>query len=72
MACMYCGLPTDGGANHGTSEGCIHALQDETQRLRRDVRAIEARDTARRSDHPVSGLAHNSVKVQKVASSPWR
>jgi hypothetical protein len=34
MVCSYCGLPTDGGQNHGTTEQCIHALALEAQRLR--------------------------------------
>jgi hypothetical protein len=34
MVCSYCGLPTDGGQNHGTTEQCVHALTMEAQRLR--------------------------------------
>ena len=71
MPCSYCGLPTDGGTNHGTSEDCIRALLDETQRLRRDVRANEARETARRAE--VTGTTERAgVRVQRVASGAWR
>ena len=34
MVCSYCGLPTDGGQNHGTTEQCIRALAMEARRLR--------------------------------------
>lgn len=33
MACRYCGLPTDGGANHGATRECVDALAAETKRL---------------------------------------
>ena len=72
MPCNYCGLPTDGGTNHGTSEDCIHALLTETQRLRKDMRAIDAREAARRADVPSSDLNRTGVRVQRVASSAWR
>jgi hypothetical protein len=34
MVCSYCGLPTDGGQNHGTTEQCVQALDMEARRLR--------------------------------------
>ena len=34
MVCSYCGLPTDGGQNHGTTEQCVRALDTEARRLR--------------------------------------
>jgi hypothetical protein len=40
MTCTYCGLPTDGGRNHGTAEGCVHALEAETRRLRDGVQSM--------------------------------
>ena len=33
MACRYCGLPTDGEANHGGSDECVAALKAEAARL---------------------------------------
>jgi hypothetical protein len=33
MACRYCGLPTDGGANHGASSECVAALAREAERI---------------------------------------
>ena len=43
MLCTYCGLPTDGGANHGSTESCITALLEETQRLKNGVRELRER-----------------------------
>jgi hypothetical protein len=40
MTCTYCGLPTDGGRNHGTAEGCVQALEAETRRLRDGVQLM--------------------------------
>lgn len=71
MPCSYCGLPTDGGTNHGTSQECIQALLEETQRLRRDMRANEAREAARREE--VTGTTERAgVRVPRVASGAWR
>ena len=33
MACRYCGLPTEAGANHGGSGECVAALKAEAERL---------------------------------------
>jgi hypothetical protein len=47
MVCSYCGLPTDGGQNHGTTEQCIQALAVEAQRLRgARVRAVSSPEVA--------------------------
>ena len=40
MVCTYCGLATDGGTNHGSTESCIRALIEETRRLKSGVRQL--------------------------------
>jgi hypothetical protein len=57
MVCSYCGLPTDGGQNHGTTEQCVQALAIEARRLRgeREPPACPpgeiGRDSAGLADH---------------------
>lgn len=66
MLCSYCGLQTDGGKNHGTTEACIHALAEETRRLKADVRQIEASTTSDR------GRQQTNVDAEPLTSPKTR
>ena len=59
MTCTYCGLPTDGGRNHGTAEACVRALEAETQRLRDGVLLA----------HLPAGRESNACKIGRLQLS---
>jgi hypothetical protein len=61
MTCRYCGLPTDGGANHGGTGECVAALKAEAERL------LKTRDTTVRLPKPA--ISDASPNVQQ-ASAP--
>jgi hypothetical protein len=61
MACRYCGLSTDGGANHGCSRECVEALTAEAERLARKL------DTTIRLPKPAVG--DDAPDVQPEAAS---
>ena len=60
MACRYCGLPTDGGADHGGSHECVAALKAEVERL------LKTRDSTVRLPKPATTAA--SPDVQQVVA----
>jgi len=51
MACRYCGLPADGGADHGGSHECVAALKAEVERL------LKTRDSTVRLPKPATSAA---------------
>jgi hypothetical protein len=60
MTCRYCGLATDGGANHGGNRECLAALKAEAERLLKTL------------DHtvrlPKPGTSDASLDVQQVSA----
>jgi hypothetical protein len=61
MACRYCGLPTDGGENHGGNRECLAALKAEAERL------LKTRDHTVRLPKPATSDA--SLDVQQTSAS---
>jgi hypothetical protein len=65
MACRYCGLPTDGGADHGGNNECLAALKAEAERLHKTLH------TAVRLPKPATRDASSDIQqVPAPAQNP--
>jgi hypothetical protein len=60
MTCRYCGLPTDGGENHGGNRECLAALKAEAERL------LKTKDHTVRLPKPAT--SDSSLDVQQLSA----